>query len=73
MGHFGLAGYTEVATIVFLTVFVGAAVWAYLPSNRGRWAVLVELPLSDAPLSTSNSAATQTNQNPNQSESNEVL
>jgi cbb3-type cytochrome oxidase subunit 3 len=47
MGHMGLAGYAEVALAIFLVVFIAATIWAYLPSNRHRFSVAMNLPLED--------------------------
>ncbi len=47
MSHMGLASYAEVALAIFLAVFIGAAIWAYLPSNRHRFSLAMTLPLED--------------------------
>ena len=58
MGHMGLAGYAEVALAIFLFVFIGATIWAYLPSNRQRFGEAMQLPLAaDAPISHPNPLA----------------
>lgn len=47
MGNMGLAGYTEVAMFIFLSVFLGAVVWVYLPRNRSRFEGALVMPLED--------------------------
>ncbi len=47
MSHMNLAGYAEIALAIFLVVFIGATIWAYLPSNRNRFSLAMTLPLED--------------------------
>jgi cytochrome c oxidase cbb3-type subunit IV len=47
MGHAGLAGYAEVALVLFLAVFVGVVAWVYWPTRRGELDRASRLPLED--------------------------
>ncbi len=47
MGHMNLASYAEIALALFLLVFIGATIWAYLPSNQHRFSLAMTLPLDD--------------------------
>ena len=58
MGHMGLAGYTEVAMFIFLSVFLGAVVWVYLPRNRSRFEGALAMPLEDPAQADASTATT---------------
>jgi cbb3-type cytochrome oxidase subunit 3 len=47
IGHAGLAGFTEVAMILFMTVFVAVVVWTFAPRRRRELDEASRLPLDD--------------------------
>ena len=47
MSHAGLAGYAEIALILFFAVFLGIAVWVFAPSRRKEMNETGRLPLED--------------------------
>ncbi len=47
MSSMNLASYAEVAMAIFLVVFIGATIWAYLPSNRNRFSLALNMPMED--------------------------
>jgi cytochrome c oxidase cbb3-type subunit IV len=57
MGHAGLAGYAEVALVLFLAVFVGVVAWVYWPTRRQEMDRASRLPLEDDGLNPSRPGA----------------
>ena len=47
MSHAGLAGYAEVALILFFAVFLAVAAWIFAPSRRKEMSEASHLPLED--------------------------
>jgi len=47
MSHAGLAGYAEVALILFFFVFVGIAIRVFRPSRRTELEEMGRMPLED--------------------------
>jgi cbb3-type cytochrome oxidase subunit 3 len=47
MGHAGLAGYAEVAMILFMAVFAGVVVWTFWPGRHRELDRASRLPLED--------------------------
>ncbi len=47
MGHAGLAGYAEIALIIFFAVFLAIAVRTFLPSRQREMDEASRLPLED--------------------------
>ncbi len=51
MSHMHLAGYAEVALIIFFIVFIAIAYQTVRRSSRSRWQADKQIPLSDAAIS----------------------
>ena len=49
MKHAGLAGYAELAMILFLVVFIGIAIATLRPGNRRAMDAASRLPFDDEP------------------------
>ena len=49
MAHSGLAGYAEVALILFLAAFVGIVVSTFRPGRKAEMDAMSRLPLDDLP------------------------
>ena len=47
MSHAGLAGYAEVALILFFAVFLGIVAWVFAPSRKKELSDASHLPLED--------------------------
>ena len=47
MAHAGLAGYAEIALVLFLIAFVGIVWWVFRPGNAARFNVAARMPLDD--------------------------
>jgi len=47
MAHAGLAGYAEIALILFLAAFVSIVVWTFWPSRKPAYDRASRLPLED--------------------------
>lgn len=47
MSHAGLAGYAEVAMVLFILAFAGIVWWVLRPANRNRWRQEAAMPLDD--------------------------
>jgi len=47
VGHAGLAGYAEVALILFVAAFLAIAVWTLLPRRKQEFDEASRLPLDD--------------------------
>jgi len=47
MSHAGLAGYAQVALILFVLVFVAIAWWVFLPAQRKNYHAWARIPLDD--------------------------
>ena len=47
IGHAGLAGFTEVATVLFLIAFVAIVVWTFVPRRKRKLDEASRLPLDD--------------------------
>ena len=49
MAHAGLAGYAEVALVLFLLAFAGILWWVFRPSHTAEYERAARLPLDEAP------------------------
>jgi len=47
IGHAGLAGFTEVAMILFMIAFAGVVVWTFAPRRKREMDEASRLPLDD--------------------------
>ena len=47
MAHAGLAGYAEVAMVLFLLAFAGILWWVFRPSHTAEYQRAARLPLDD--------------------------
>jgi cbb3-type cytochrome oxidase subunit 3 len=47
IGHAGLAGFTEVAMVLFLAAFLGIVAWTFAPRRRHELDEASRLPLDD--------------------------
>ncbi len=59
MSHMHLAGYAEVALLIFLIVFAAIAYQTFRHSSRSRWQADKQIPLSDAAISGTHSAGNE--------------
>jgi cbb3-type cytochrome oxidase subunit 3 len=47
IGHAGLAGFTEVAMVLFMIAFAGIVAWTFAPSRKRELDETSRLPLDD--------------------------